>query len=148
MTIPLAVLDTNVVLDLFVWDNPTAEPLRAMIRAGEMHCLSDEDCLDELSRVLTYPKLNLDAAAQQSIHADYRACCTVLPSQRAEHISAILPRCSDRDDQKFILLAVRGKADLLLTRDKALLKMAKRMKAHAPQLSITTPSLKIVALQG
>ena len=148
MTTPLAVLDTNVVLDLFVWDNPVAEPLRALIRNGEMCCLSDEECLDELSRVLTYPKLNLDTAAQQSIHVSYRACCTVLANQRPEHVSPILPRCSDRDDQKFIALAVRGKADFLLTRDNALLKMAKRMRAHAPQLSIITPSVKIAALQA
>lgn len=147
MTTPLAVLDTNVVLDLFVWDNPVAEPLRALIRAGELRCLSDQDCLDELARVLTYPKLELDAAAQQAIHADYRSRCTILPPQRPEHVSPILPRCSDRDDQKFITLAVRGQADLLLTRDNALLKMAKRMRAHAPQLAIITPSAKLAVLR-
>lgn len=146
MTIPLAVLDTNVVLDLFVWDNPAAEPLRAMIRAGEMRCLSDQECLDELARVLTYPKLNLDAAAQQSIHANYLACCTVLLNQRPEHASPILPRCSDRDDQKFLALAFRAKADYLLTRDNALLKMSKHMRKFAPQLAIITPSVKIAAL--
>lgn len=146
MTIPLAVLDTNVVLDLFVWDNPAAEPLRALIRQGELRCLSDPDCLAELARVLSYPKLALDEAARQSIHADYAALCTVVANQPPTHASPILPRCSDRDDQKFLALAFRARADYLLTRDKALLKMAKRMKSFAPQLAIITPSVKIAAL--
>ena len=146
MSVPLAVLDTNVVLDLFVWDNPAAEPLRACIRNGALRCLSDPECLDELARVLTYPKLALDPAARAAIHADYRALCTVIASQPAAHASPILPRCSDRDDQKFLTLAVRAQADYLLTRDKALLKMAKRMHKFAPQLAIITPSAKIAAL--
>jgi uncharacterized protein len=146
MTVAVAVLDTNVVLDLFVWDNPAAEPLRQLIRQGELCCLSDPDCLDELTRVLGYPKLALDGASRESIHARYTALCTVLPNQPATHASPILPRCSDRDDQKFLALAVRGRADYLLTRDRALLRMAKRMRAFAPQLSIITPSLKIAAL--
>jgi uncharacterized protein len=146
MTVPVAVLDTNVVLDLFVWDNPAAEPLRAEIRQGRLRCLSDPDCLDELARVLGYPKLALDLAAQQAIHTAYSALCTLVPNQPAAHASPILPRCSDRDDQKFLSLAVRARADFLLTRDHALLRMAKRMRAFAPQLSITTPSLRIAAL--
>jgi putative PIN family toxin of toxin-antitoxin system len=148
MTIPLAVLDTNVVLDLFVWDNAAADPLRELIRRGELRCLSDPDCLAELSRVLGYPKLGLDAAAQAAIHADYAALCTVLTSQDPAHASPILPRCSDRDDQKFLTLAVRAKANYLLTRDNALLRMSKRMRAFAPQLAIITPSVKLAALAG
>lgn len=148
MTTPLAVLDTNVVLDLFVWDNAAADPLRNLIRAGELCCLSDPDCLDELSRVLGYPKLGLDAAAQAAIHADYRALCTVLDRQDPAHASPLLPRCSDRDDQKFLALAVRAKASYLLTRDNALLKMSKRMRSFAPQLSIIPPSVKLAELAG
>lgn len=148
MPAPLAVLDTNVVLDLFVWDNPAAEPLRALIRQGELQCLSDADCLGELVRVLTYPKLALEAAARDTILAEYASLCRVVASERPEHASPILPRCSDRDDQKFLTLAVRTGADFLLTRDNALLKMGKRMKIFAPHLSIMTPSARIAALQG
>ena len=148
MTAPLAVLDTNVVLDLFVWNNPEADPLRIALRNGQIRCISDPDCLDELARVLTYPKLGLDDPAQRSIHADYAALCTIVPNEPPAHASPILPRCSDRDDQKFLTLAVRTQANFLLTRDLALLKMAKRMKAFAPQLAIITPSVKIAALQG
>ena len=135
-------------LDLFVWDNPAAEPLRDVIRRGELQCLSDADCLDELARVLTYPKLALEAAARDTILAEYAALCRVVAIEPPGHASPVLPRCSDRDDQKFLTLAVRTRADFLLTRDNALLKMGKRMKAYAPQLSIMTPSARIAALQG
>jgi predicted nucleic acid-binding protein len=37
-----------------------------------------------------------------------------------------LPRCSDRDDQKFLELARDAKANILLTKDKALLKLARK----------------------
>ena len=144
----LAVLDTNVVLDLFVWDNPVAEPLRQVIREGALCCLSDPDCLAELARVLNYPKLGLDPQAQTDIHTRYTSLCRLVPSEPASHASPILPRCSDRDDQKFLTLAVRARADYLLTRDNALLKMSKRIKPFAPQLAILTPSAKIAALQA
>jgi predicted nucleic acid-binding protein len=38
-----------------------------------------------------------------------------------------LPRCEDADDQKFIELAWHARASHLLTRDKALLKLARRL---------------------
>jgi predicted nucleic acid-binding protein len=37
-----------------------------------------------------------------------------------------LPRCADRDDQKFLELARDAAADWLVTADKALLKLARR----------------------
>ena len=36
-----------------------------------------------------------------------------------------LPRCSDPDDQLFLVLADAARADYLLTRDKALLKLGR-----------------------
>ncbi|MFN3631051.1 MAG: putative toxin-antitoxin system toxin component, PIN family, partial [Casimicrobiaceae bacterium] len=40
--------------------------------------------------------------------------------------AASLPRCSDRTDQKFLEVALCGEADVLLTYDRALLKMNRR----------------------
>jgi putative PIN family toxin of toxin-antitoxin system len=134
---PRAVLDTNVVLDLFVWQNPEAASLRDAVQGGAIACLADAEGLAELERVLAYPKLALDAAAQARIHGRYAALVQCPP---AEAFFAIIPRCSDRDDQKFLELAVRQRADLLLSRDKALLKLAKRIRKIAPQLDILTPN--------
>ena len=59
-----------------------------------------------------------------------------IPRRRASSSPAAadavaLPRCKDRDDQKFLELARDGSADWLVTSDKALLKLARRRKlAH------------------
>jgi len=39
-----------------------------------------------------------------------------------------LPRCKDRDDQKFLELSARCSADVLVSKDKALLKLRGRTK--------------------
>ena len=39
-------------------------------------------------------------------------------------------RCTDPDDQKFIDLALRSGASALLTRDRAVLKLARRARGH------------------
>lgn len=135
--LPRAVLDTNVVLDLLVWENPDAAPLRAAVLGGALVCLADEAMLAELARVLGYPQLDLDAAAQARIHAAYAGLVERPPPRP---VFATIPPCSDRDDQKFLDLAVSQQADLLLTRDKALLRLARRVRRIAPQLAILTPA--------
>ena len=49
----------------------------------------------------------------------------------------VLPRCRDADDQKFLILGVRCKADLLITRDKLLLKLARHRHKPPPYAIVT-----------
>jgi putative PIN family toxin of toxin-antitoxin system len=135
--LPRAILDTNVVLDLLVWQNPEAATLRDAVLGRQIACIADVEGLAELERVLAYPKLELDPAAQTRIHAQYTSLVSCPP---AEAFFETIPRCSDRDDQKFLELAVRQRADLLISRDKALLRLAKRIRKIAPRLAILTPT--------
>ena len=48
-----------------------------------------------------------------------------------------LPRCRDADDQKFLVLAARCHADLLITRDKLLLKLAHHRRLPPPFTILT-----------
>lgn len=118
------VLDTNVVLDLFHWGNTDAAPIMAALEAGRIECLADAQTLDELQRVLTYPQLKLTDDMIATRWARYRALVRVIPDGEAPP----LPRCRDRDDQKFLELTARAAADLLVSRDKALLKLRGRTK--------------------
>lgn len=118
------VLDTNVVLDLFHWANADAVPIMAALEAGRIECLADARTLDELSRVLTYPQLKLTPEMIAERWARYRALVQVVPDGEAPS----LPRCKDRDDQKFLELAARAGADLLVSKDKALLKLRGRTR--------------------
>ncbi|MBS1131053.1 MAG: hypothetical protein H6R16_2055 [Proteobacteria bacterium] len=116
------VLDTNVVLDLFHWGNIDAVPIMAALEAGQIQCFADLRTLDELQRVLTYPQLKLTPEMISERYARYSSLIQVVPEGEAPP----LPRCKDRDDQKFLELSARSKAHVLVSKDKALLKLKGR----------------------
>jgi putative PIN family toxin of toxin-antitoxin system len=116
------VLDTNVVLDLYHWANTDAVPIMAALEAGQIECFADERTLDELQRVLTYPQLKMTPEMMIERYQRYSNLVQLVPAGEAPH----LPRCKDRDDQKFLELAARCGANILVSKDKALLKLRGR----------------------
>lgn len=116
------VLDTNVVLDLFHWANTDAVPIMAALESGQIECFADERTMDELQRVLTYPQLKMTPAMIVERYARYRGLIRMVDAGEAPP----LPRCKDRDDQKFLELAARCGANLLVSKDKALLRLRGR----------------------
>jgi putative PIN family toxin of toxin-antitoxin system len=130
------VFDTNVLLSLWVFEDSRFAPLRALVDRGEWVALTDEHCLAEFSRVLGYDQFGLSAETQAGILADYRASAEIMLKQKS--FAEPLPRCSDRDDQKFLELARNAGAGWLITADKALLKMARRCRL-AGLFDIITP---------
>ncbi|MGI4855435.1 MAG: PIN domain-containing protein [Janthinobacterium lividum] len=140
----LAVLDSNVWIDILVFDDPDSRPIRAALEAGTLCAVIDPACLYELDRVLDYPQFArfaldkpttlatmlrlarlLDAALPAPLTAGVEAGAEAIPPAPVRPTPA-LPRCSDRDDQKFLELAARSGARWLVTKDKALLKLARR----------------------
>ena len=134
-TTPRLVLDTNIVMDMLHFANVHTQPLLAGIAAGDFACFTDTDCLAELERVTGYPEFGLDAEARNSLMARYRDFVCVCEAKGDEDY--LLPRCRDRDDQKFLILAARCNAGLLVTRDKLLLKLA-RHRHKPPPFAIVT----------
>ena len=118
------VLDTNVVLDLFHWGNVDAVPIMAALEAGQIECLADASTLDELQRVLTYPQLKLTPEMIVDRYRRYSNLVQLVDEGEAPP----LPRCKDRDDQMFLELAARCGANVLVSKDKALLKLRGRTK--------------------
>lgn len=136
MTLRL-VLDTNVWLDWLVFRDPHVAPIRAAVTAGRARVFIDARCEDELARVLAYPRrtTTLDAPAQAGCLAECRRVSTQLQGIEA---TQRLPQCRDPDDQKFLELAQACGASALLTRDQALLELARRRSAPLP-FRILTP---------
>ncbi|MBL8377997.1 MAG: putative toxin-antitoxin system toxin component, PIN family [Burkholderiales bacterium] len=136
------VLDTNVWLDWLVFDNPEVVPLREAVAAGASIVI-DTACLAELERALAYPlgRWTLTAAGQA---AALTACDALTDGARppnaanAAQGSPKLPTCRDPDDQKFLELARDRRADVLVTRDRALLELARPRRAALP-FRIVTP---------
>ena len=116
------VLDTNVVLDLYHWANTDAVPIMAALEAGQIECFADQRTLAELQRVLTYPQLKMTPDMMVDRYRRYASLVQLVPAGDAPP----LPRCKDRDDQMFLELAARCRANILVSKDKALLKLRGR----------------------
>lgn len=130
------VLDTNVVLSLWMFEDPSLQALRAAVEGGRLRPLSRADCLDELMRVLAYSQFKQSAERQLDILAAYRAHCALIDAEPDP--TCELPRCLDRDDQKFLEVARDSGARALLTRDKLVLKLGRR-PVIAERFAILTP---------
>jgi putative PIN family toxin of toxin-antitoxin system len=126
-TLPLIILDTNIVLDAFVFNDPVAKPLRQALEAGTLQWIATSPMREELERVLAYPKIAKRLAFYKLQAADVLAQFDTLVQT-----VAVVPKapivCKDPDDQKFIDLAVAHKA-LVLSKDNAVLCMKKRLLA-------------------
>jgi putative PIN family toxin of toxin-antitoxin system len=127
------VLDTNIVLDLWVFEEPQALALKSSLETGTTQWIATAAMREELARVLAYPQiakrltaraLPLDAVLAQfdrhvQLHPDApKASCT----------------CKDADDQKFIDLAVQHGA-ALHSKDAQVLCMKKRLARCGVQLN-------------
>ena len=119
------VIDTNIVLDLWLFEDPATMPLRAALQNGLIAHLATDSMREELARVLTYPhivkrmaKSNIQAQDILNRFDEHRVAAT--PAAKAPCT------CKDPDDQKFIDLAV-AHAVPLLSKDAAILCMKKRL---------------------
>ena len=123
---PRIVLDTNVRLDLLVFGDPVLDPLRAALQSGAVVAIGDAPCRAEWQRVLAYAVLRLDEIARVALLADCDDLMAMVEDAPAP--ACALPRCADPDDQKFLQLAAASGAQWLLTRDDALLRLARRTR--------------------
>jgi len=119
------VIDTNIVLDLWLFEDPATIPLRAALQSGAISHLATASMRDELERVLAYPHL-VKRMAKSSIQAQDILIRFDEYLLAAEPAAKAACTCKDLDDQKFIDLAV-AHAVPLLSKDKAILCMKKRL---------------------
>jgi predicted nucleic acid-binding protein len=131
------VIDTNIVLDLFVFADPASAQLRTKLEAGHIDWFATIAMRDELQRVLGYPQIASRLLLQQ-LDAD------VVMAQFDRHARLVAApgkapiTCSDADDQKFVDLAIACKC-LLLSKDGEVLTMGKRMLALEAAVATEMP---------
>ena len=119
------VIDTNIVLDLWLFEDRATIPLRAALQSGAISHLATDSMRGELARVLTYPHL-MKRMAKSNIQAPDVLNRFDKYLLAAEPAAKAACTCKDPDDQKFIDLAV-AHAVPLLSKDKAILCMKKRL---------------------
>lgn len=135
------VIDTNVILDMFLYSDPRACDLIAALNSGELQWLATCDMREELARVLKYEHIQKrlmqvgtgtveEAQASLADFADAQGLLIVAHMDaQATYVEAASRAsyvCKDVDDQKFIDLAQAHQA-LLISKDKAVLSMKNRM---------------------
>jgi putative PIN family toxin of toxin-antitoxin system len=130
----IVILDTNIVLDTFVFNDSAAIPLLAGLRNGSLRWIATQPMRDELERVLAYPKIVKRLAYYEVAASGVLAQFDALVKIEAVAAKASII-CKDPDDQKFIDLAVVHKA-LVLSKDNAVLCMKKRLLALGAQAQV------------
>lgn len=125
------VLDTNVALALWYFADPALAGLAAALAAGRLVPVATPPMRAEWDCVLERPEFDTRRAA--AARAAYGALRRELPLPELEAPA----HCRDPDDQKFLVCAL-AYAPLLITRDKALLRLA-RHRRIAPRLRIVRP---------
>ena len=128
------VLDTNVVVSAVLFTKGHLTWLRESWSNSRFLPLIDTPCAEELLRVLAYPKFRLTPDDIQTILGTYLPFTEAVNTADAK--TSGLPRCRDPYDHKFLALAHEGKADVLVTGDRALLALAKQTP-----FAIETPSV-------
>ena len=123
----MIVLDTNIVLDLFVFNDPASQTLKQALQGGQVRWIATLVMRDELERVLAYPQI-----VPRLTFCGLTAADVLRQFDGLAQLEPIAPkaplRCSDADDQKFIDLAM-ARQTVLLSKDRAVLRMKKRLAA-------------------
>ena len=119
------VLDTNIVLDLWLYKDPATPALQQALTEKSVQWLATQVMRDELERVLAYThivkRLAFSQLTAQDLLRQFDAHVQLMP------IAAKAPFiCKDADDQKFIDLAAAHQT-YLISKDKAVLTMRNRM---------------------
>jgi len=130
------VLDTQIVLDWLVFDDPSTLPLATSVEAGDLVWISEAGALAELRYVLGRQALARYRPDRDRVEQALNSYCLVLPTP-ATSLHGLI--CRDPDDQRFIDLALAAQATWLFSRDRAVLALAKRARLRG--LTIIRPML-------
>ena len=122
----LIVLDTNVALDVFLFERDALlDPLRQAVREGRVIPIATPWAAAEFQQILRLDKIPGTAERRQLAWESFEHVTQLRelpPKQRPT------PKCADRMDQDFIDLVVATDAAWLLSRDKKVLRLRKRFE--------------------
>ncbi|AOW15024.1 twitching motility protein PilT [Hydrogenophaga crassostreae] len=119
------VIDTNIVLDLWVFEDTASAPLRDLLADPGVVWLATHAMREELERVLAYPQI-VKRLTARALPAEVVLALFDARSQTVPAAAKAPYTCKDADDQRFIDLAVAHGATLL-SKDAEVLCMARRL---------------------
>jgi len=128
------VLDTGVIVSALLFPRGRLAWLLDRWTMGSIRPLVSRATVDELIRVLGYPKFKLSSSEVDTVLAAYLPF-TETVDVRSTREEPTLPACDDPDDREFLYLTLDGEAEALVTGDDDLL----RLRDEAP-FPILTPA--------
>ncbi|MGM9513323.1 putative toxin-antitoxin system toxin component, PIN family [Roseateles sp. DB2] len=142
---PRLILDTQVVMEWLVFRDLGIRALVEPIEAGQWRWIGCPAMRDELLHVLSRGVAARWNPDLEAIAAVFTRLCQMqeLP---AHDTTVPLLKCRDRDDQKFIDLALAQQVDALISRDADVLALAKRARKQG--LAILRPEQWLQQVQG
>lgn len=125
MAIKTLILDTNIVLDLLVFQDSRANWIRDGIARGQFELIYSSEMLVELTDVIARPQFAQSGYDQSTVLSSWTQMAIHKPTP---------PRCSfrcdDPDDQAFIDLAYHYRPSQLLSKDRKVLQMQRTLGEH------------------
>ena len=128
----VVVIDTNVLLDLFVFNDFRALHLKQALIEGKINALATPATLEEFADVIARPLFSLDQAQQEQIFLQWQDLARVIDDKNLLKAPWI---CQDPDDQVFLDIAFTAKPCTLISKDNEVLRFAN--KAVLEQILIT-----------
>jgi putative PIN family toxin of toxin-antitoxin system len=126
------VLDTNILLDIFVFNDHRASELKQALLNQEIHAPASQKTFEELADVIGRPIFNLNNTQQDQILKQWHSLASLVSD---DTLASAPWNCEDEDDQIFLDLAYKLKPAIIISKDNALLKLSK--KAAAEEILIT-----------
>jgi len=120
------VFDTNVLLDIFVFNDFRAIHLKQALLDKQIDAIASPQTIEELADVISRPLFSLESSAQERILDQWRAHVRVIDDV---DLSEAPWQCVDPDDQVFLNLAYSARPCLLMSKDNEVLKLANRAAA-------------------
>jgi putative PIN family toxin of toxin-antitoxin system len=134
------VFDTNVLLDLFVFNDFRALHLKQALLENKIDALASPKTLEEFADVISRPLFSLETAEQEKILAQWKSLSRALDDQS---LLSSPWRCQDPDDQIFLDLAFTAKPCTLISKDNEVLKFAARAAKEGVLISADYNSLDL-----
>lgn len=117
------VLDTNILLDIFVFNDERAIHLKQAIVNESIVAIASQKTMLEFTDVISRPLFKLDEATQVAVLSQWQS----IAQQYDDSDLAPAPWiCQDPDDQIFLDLAYRLRPAILISKDNAVLNIAGR----------------------
>jgi putative PIN family toxin of toxin-antitoxin system len=129
---PRLVLDTNVILDLLVFKDPSAEAIRLLLDTNQVDAVRTLASMAELIDVIGRPTFKLSQENQEAIVQAWESSSRLLGTADIKQAPFT---CRDRDDQVFINMAYSLRPALLLSKDLRVLELATIAKHHGVEIS-------------